>query len=53
MPYTEEQQIAARIAEHHPGKLFKRNRGFLAMDKEELHKMATGKLKKKKRKSLA
>lgn len=32
---------AAAIAEHHPEKLYKRNRGLLGMDQGELHKFAS------------
>lgn len=35
------QRRAIAIAEHHPGKLYARNRGLLKMSKEELHKMAS------------
>mgnify|MGYP001617919278 CR=1 FL=1 len=48
MPYSNKQQIAARIAEHEPGKLFARNKGMAMMSGEELHKMATEKIKPKK-----
>lgn len=41
MPYSEKQRIAAAIAEHQPGKLYKRNRGMLAMSREELHDFAS------------
>lgn len=33
------------IAEHHPGKLFARNRGLLKMSKKELHKYSSTKEK--------
>lgn len=46
MPYTEKQKVAAAIAEHHPEKLFKRNRGMLKMTHEELHDFASGPIKK-------
>ncbi len=37
MPATSKAQaIAARIAKHHPSKLFKRNRGLLSMSKKKL-----------------
>lgn len=51
-PWTKNQRIIARIAEHAPEKLYKRNRGVLSMNREELHEMATGPGKKKKTKSL-
>lgn len=43
------QRVAAAIAEHEPGKLFKRNKGLLGMDKGELHKFASTKGAEKKR----
>ena len=46
MPYSKKQQIAARIAEHEPEKLFKRNKGLLGMTKAQKHDFATGKIKK-------
>lgn len=46
MPYSKDQQTAARIALHAPEKLHAKNKGFLKMSKEELHKMATEKIKK-------
>jgi len=48
MPYTEKQKVVARIAKHHPEKLYKRNRGFLEMSDEELSEFEHGPLKKKK-----
>lgn len=56
MPGTREQNITAAIALHHPEKLYKRNRGFLKMKKEELEEFAKGshsgprKLRKKSKK---
>lgn len=47
-PWTEKQKIVARIAKHHPEKLYKRNTGFLKMSDEELTKFEHGPLKKKK-----
>lgn len=47
------QRRVMAIAEHHPGKLYKRNRGLLKMGKEELHKYAStkeSKLPEKKKK---
>lgn len=35
------QRITAAIAEHEPGKLYKRNRGLLSMSKEDLHDFAS------------
>ena len=40
---TENQAIAARIAEHAPTKLYKRNRGMLKMKKKALHEFAATK----------
>ena len=40
MPGTEKQRIVAAIAEHHPEKLYKRNRGMLKMSKEQLSDFA-------------
>lgn len=34
------QQIAMAIAEHHPEKLYKRNRGLLKMSHSQLHDFA-------------
>lgn len=48
MPYSKKQQVAARIAEHEPDKLMARNRGMLMMSKDEMHKIATEKIKPKK-----
>jgi hypothetical protein len=39
-----QQQVMA-IAEHEPGKLYKRNRGLLKMDKYELHKYSSTSIK--------
>ncbi len=36
-------QQASAIAEHAPGKLYKRNRGMLGMSKEQLHDFASTK----------
>ena len=47
MPYSKKQRIAAAIAEHHPEKLKKRNRGMLKMTQEELHDFASGPVKKR------
>jgi hypothetical protein len=42
MPATSKaQQQAMAIAEHAPGKLFKRNRGLLRMSHEQLHEFAS------------
>ena len=35
------QRIAMAIAEHHPGKLYGRNKGMLSMSKEDLHDFAS------------
>jgi hypothetical protein len=45
--FTRKQRIAAAIAEHHPEKLHKANRGMLQMSKEQLHDYASGPLRKK------
>ena len=37
------QQVAAAIAEHHPDKLYKRNRGLLEMEHDDLHEYASTK----------
>ena len=45
------QRMAMAIAEHAPGKLYKRNRGLLAMSQTQLHDFAAVKgLSKGKRK---
>jgi len=36
------EQKAMQIAEHAPGKLYKRNRGLLKMSHEQLHDFASG-----------
>ncbi len=42
MPATSKNQaIAARIAEHEPSKLFKRNRGLLKMKRKDLRHFST------------
>jgi hypothetical protein len=44
MPATSKaQQIAAAIAEHHPDKLYARNRGLASMSKAQLHEFASTK----------
>jgi len=35
------QQIAMAIAEHNPGKLYKRNRGLTKMSHQQLHEFAS------------
>lgn len=37
---SQKQQIAMAIAEHNPKKLFKRNRGLLGMNHQQLHDFA-------------
>lgn len=37
---TEKQRVAMAIAEHHPDKLYKKNRGMLKMSKDQLHEFA-------------
>lgn len=39
------QRIATAIAEHHPEKLYTRNRGLLKMDHSQLHEFASSKEK--------
>ena len=41
---TEKQRIAASIAEHHPSKLYKRNKGLKKMSKGQLHDFAKTKV---------
>lgn len=36
------QQTAMQIAEHAPGKLYRRNRGMLKMSHQQLHDFAVG-----------
>lgn len=40
---SRDQRITAAIAEHEPGKLYKRNRGMLQMSKSDLHDYASTK----------
>lgn len=40
-PKSQDQAIAMRIAEHDPGKLYKKNRGLLRMTHEQLHDFAS------------
>lgn len=50
---SKSQRQVAAIAKHHPGKLYKRNRGMLKMTKSQLHDFAATKekgLPKKKKK---
>jgi len=50
---SKKQRRAIAIAEHHPSKLYKRNRGILGMTKEQMHDYASTKekgLPKKKKK---
>lgn len=49
---TEKQREMMAIAEHHPEKLYKRNRGVLSMSHQELHDYASTKGMKKKKKSI-
>jgi len=44
---TEKQRKMMAIAEHHPSKLYKRNRGVLKMSKGELSDFASKHKKKK------
>jgi hypothetical protein len=52
MPWTKNQQIIARIAEHAPEKLYAKNRSVLSMTRAQLHEMATGPRKKKKKSAI-
>lgn len=45
---TEKQREVMAIAEHHPDKLYKKNRGLLKMSKGQLHDFAATKGLKKK-----
>ena len=50
---SEVQRRAMAIAEHHPEKLYKRNRGMLKMSQQQLHDFASTKeamLRSKKKK---
>ena len=38
---SQKQQMAMAIAEHSPGKLLKRNRGLLGMNRQQLHDFAS------------
>ena len=38
---SKDQQIAMAIAEHAPDKLYRRNRGMLKMNKQDLHDFAS------------
>jgi len=42
---SKKQREAMAIAEHHPEKLYKKNRGLLKMSKSQLHDFATTKEK--------
>jgi|SRR3990167_1916569 len=46
--HSEKQRKAMAIAEHHPEKLCKKNKGMLKMSKEQLHEYASKKGKKNK-----
>jgi hypothetical protein len=37
---SKDERIAMAIAEHHPEKLYKRNRGLLRMSRQQLHEFA-------------
>lgn len=37
---SKKQRKAIAIAEHHPEKLYKRNRGLLSMSKKQMHEFA-------------
>jgi hypothetical protein len=49
---SEKQREAMAIAEHAPGKLYKRNKSLLTMSKGQLHDYASTKGLKKKKKTL-
>ncbi len=38
---SEKQRMMMAIAEHHPSKLYKRNRSVLGMSRQQLHEFAT------------
>ena len=44
-PKSKVQRRAMAIAEHEPGKLYKRNKGLLKMKKADLHDYASGREK--------
>lgn len=46
---SEKQRIAMAIAEHHPEKLYAKNKGMLKMSHSQLHDFASGPVKKKPR----
>ena len=46
MPTSEKQRKMMAIAEHEPGKLFKRNKGVLSMGKSKLHEFSSSTVKK-------
>lgn len=43
---SNKQRIAMAIAEHHPDKLYAKNRGMLDMSHDQLHDFASGPVKK-------
>ena len=45
---SENQREAMAIAEHHPSKLYKKNRSLMKMSKQQLHEFASTKGLKKK-----
>ena len=45
MAYSKVQRRAVAIAEHHPGKLYKRNRGLLSMTPDQMHDFSSTKEK--------
>lgn len=46
---SEKQRVAMAIAEHEPGKLYKRNAGMLKMSRQDLHDFASKPKAEKKR----
>lgn len=52
MPYSEKQRVVAAIAEHHPEKLYKRNRSMLRMTHKQLHDFASGPVKTSKKRRI-
>lgn len=47
---SEKQRVAMAIAEHHPEKLYKKNRGMLGMSHQQLHEFASRVVKSKRKK---
>ncbi len=49
---SEKQRVAMAIAEHQPGKLFKKNKGMLKMSKGQLHDFAIKPVKSIRKKTM-